>query len=51
LAGLLAGPLCFKDAIHDDATENGLVVQVRGLRTLPRDLPELAEPAQLIKPY
>jgi hypothetical protein len=34
LAGLLAGPHQVEDAIHVDATENGLVVQVRAFRPL-----------------
>jgi hypothetical protein len=48
----MAGPPArhsIKDAIHDDAAENGLVVQVRGLRPLPGDVPEFAEPAHLIR--
>jgi hypothetical protein len=35
LAGLLAGPVNVEDGIHVDATENGLVVQIRALRPLP----------------
>jgi hypothetical protein len=49
LAGLLALCHSIKDAIHDDAAENDLVVQVRSLRPFLGDVPELADPAQLIR--
>jgi hypothetical protein len=34
-AGLPVRPVTVEDVIHVDATENGLVVQVRALRPLP----------------